>query len=190
MQPNPSTVQAPSSNVCINYIYPRLNQECIFIWVTFLRPDGYLYDKEAILECLLHQKRDSKCYNSVPFSCKFTTRPPDAHKMKEYERQKHKQEEKEIEEEMADTQSKIAKFLSAEKSIVSKPVNPFSGQTTTSESTPGTNVSTEEQRSKLPSFWIPSLTPDSKPTEIKKPVSTVSRKAYRPFLGVDTPLVQ
>ena len=24
-------------------------------------PDGYLYDKEAILECLLHQKRESEC---------------------------------------------------------------------------------------------------------------------------------
>ena len=79
---------------------------------------------------------------------------------------------------MADTQSKIAKFLSAEKSIVSKPVNPFSGQKTVSEATPGTNVSTDEQRSKLPSFWIPSLTPDSKPTEIKKPVSTYNVHLY------------
>jgi len=27
---------------------------------------------------------------------------------------------------------------------------------------------------KLPSFWIPSLTPNSKPTEVKKPVSDSS----------------
>jgi hypothetical protein len=25
-------------------------------------PDGYLYDKEAILECLLHQKRESEWF--------------------------------------------------------------------------------------------------------------------------------
>ncbi len=92
--------------------------------------------------------------------------------MKEYEKQKQKHENKEIEDGMADTRSKIAKFFSAEKSIVSKPINPFS-QKTKSEATPGTNVSSEEQRSKLPSFWIPSLTPDSTPTEIKKPVSTL-----------------
>ncbi|XP_064400832.1 nitric oxide synthase-interacting protein-like [Halichondria panicea] len=125
-----------------------------------LTTDGYLYDKEAILECLLHQKRDN------------------ARRMKEYEKQKQKHENKEIEDGMADTRSKIAKFFSAEKSIVSKPINPFS-QKTKSEATPGTNVSSEEQRSKLPSFWIPSLTPDSTPTEIKKP----DNKTYCPMSG-------
>ena len=36
--------------------------------------------------------------------------------------------------------------------------------------------STDEVKSKpkLPSFWVPSLTPDAKPTEIKKPVSLIT----------------
>ena len=42
-----------------------------------LRPDGYLYDKEAIVENMLHQKRDI------------------AKKLKEYEKQKGKQQVRE-----------------------------------------------------------------------------------------------
>jgi len=96
--------------------------------------------------------------------------------MKEFEKQKQKHQDREIEDSLADSESKVAKFLSSESSIVSKPVNPFTSQK--SEATPGTNVSTEEQRSKLPSFWIPSLTPDTKPTEIKKPVSIHDTNTY------------
>ena len=32
-----------------------------------------------------------------------------------------------------------------------------------------------ERRPKLPSFWVPSLTPAAKATEIKKPVSGLAR---------------
>jgi hypothetical protein len=39
-----------------------------------IRPDGYLYDKEAILEYIVHQKREI------------------ARKLKEYEKQKQNQE--------------------------------------------------------------------------------------------------
>lgn len=35
----------------------------------------------------------------------------------------------------------------------------------------GSRDGTEKGRPKLPSFWVPTLTPDAKPTEIKKPVS-------------------
>ena len=31
--------------------------------------------------------------------------------------------------------------------------------------------SSSSSKQKLPSFWVPALTPDAKPTEIKKPVS-------------------
>ncbi len=40
----------------------------------FVRPDGYLYDKEAILEYIIHQKREI------------------ARKLKEYEKQKQNQQ--------------------------------------------------------------------------------------------------
>nr|CCU09388.1 nitric oxide synthase-interacting protein [Suberites domuncula] len=131
--------------------------------------DGYLYDKEAILECLLHQKREN------------------ARRLKEYERQKQRHEEKEFEQGREETHSMVAKFLSTEKSIVSKPINPFTGETTDSKSHDKTSKgqsttdsgSAEDQRSKLPSFWIPSLTPDAKPTEIKKP----DNKTYCPTSG-------
>ena len=98
----------------------------------------------------------------------------------------------------AEARSKVNKFLSTEGSIVSRPVNPFTpgaanegkeGATaskampTTSQgqsssaSASSSSSSTDEVKSKpkLPSFWVPSLTPDAKPTEIKKPVSTVKR---------------
>ena len=32
--------------------------------------------------------------------------------------------------------------------------------------------SSSSSKQKLPSFWVPALTPDAKPTEIKKPVHT------------------
>jgi nitric oxide synthase-interacting protein len=97
----------------------------------------------------------------------------------------------------AEARSKVNKFLSTEGSIVSRPVNPFTpvggadkgkdgAIATTSSATPTTSQgqsssasagsssssSTDEVKSKpkLPSFWVPSLTPDAKPTEIKKPV--------------------
>ena len=79
---------------------------------------------------------------------------------------------------------------------MSKPVNPFtpggasegkegaavslatpttSQSQNSSASASSSSSSTDEVKSKpkLPSFWVPSLTPDAKPTEIKKPVSAV-----------------
>ena len=38
----------------------------------------------------------------------------------------------------------------------------------------GQGDSSKPQSKKLPSFWIPSLTPDAKPVEIKKPVSSAN----------------
>ena len=84
---------------------------------------------------------------------------------------------------------------------MSRPVNPFTpaggadkGQqgvaTTTSLTTPtasqgqsssasasgssGSSADEVKSKPKLPSFWVPSLTPDAKPTEIKKPVSVIN----------------
>ena len=91
----------------------------------------------------------------------------------------------------AEARSKVNKFLSTEGSIVSRPVNPFTpggadkGQdgAAASSATPSTSQGQSSSASassssdkvkskpKLPSFWVPSLTPDAKPTEIKKPVS-------------------
>ena len=62
------------------------------------RPDGYLYDKEAILECLLHQKRESKYMYILCITVIVATSFTDAHyitdarKMKEYEKQSRREE--------------------------------------------------------------------------------------------------
>lgn len=54
------------------------------------RPGGYLYDKEAILECLLHQKRESKWWYWLASVFFINDVALDARKMKEFEKQKSK----------------------------------------------------------------------------------------------------
>ncbi|XP_066564945.1 nitric oxide synthase-interacting protein isoform X3 [Amia ocellicauda] len=119
------------------------------------RPEGYLYEREAILEYILHQKTEI------------------AKKMKAYEKQKRAQSSEEKLLSRAPQDSRVQRFLKREGSIVSKPLNPF----TTGEG--GAQCSSEvdskagPSSAPLPSFWIPSLTPEAKPTTIKKPAKTV-----------------
>ena len=126
-----------------------------------ITPDGYLYDKESILECLLHQKREN------------------ARKMKDFEKQKTKHQAELEELGKAEARSKVAKFLSSETSIVNKPVNPFSqsdekqqaasGLVTTATKSSDGDSSASASKPKLPSFWIPAMSTVAKPTELKKP---------------------
>uniref|UniRef100_A0A1A8MUP2 Nitric oxide synthase-interacting protein n=2 Tax=Nothobranchius pienaari TaxID=704102 RepID=A0A1A8MUP2_9TELE len=127
-------------------------------------PDGYLYEKQAILEYILHQKTDI------------------AKKMKAYEKQKQALRNNNQLESKSEERQKVEKFKSSENSIVSKPINPFASghskegeagrsQSSTGESsTPGSASSSSQS---LPSFWIPSLTPEAKPTLLKKPSKAV-----------------
>ncbi|MCI4384702.1 hypothetical protein PGIGA_G00041740, partial [Pangasianodon gigas] len=131
--------------------------------------DGYLYEREAILEYILHQKTEI------------------AKKMKAYEKQKKALRSEGQLESGSEEREKIEKFKNKESSIVSKPINPFiTGQSKDAASSPSgsasslsslsslssASASTEStSSSSLPSFWIPSLTPEAKPTLLKKPVS-------------------
>jgi nitric oxide synthase-interacting protein len=156
-------------------------------------PDGYLYDKEAILENIIHQKKEN------------------AKKLKEFERQKRKNEEELEELATAEARSKVEKFLATENSIVTKPVDAFSrateapsisnmadvepgtvhipsstktpsgeaGSGGTSSASGSRGAGVKGKRPKLPSFWIPTFTPSAKPTEIKKP----DMKTYCPMSG-------
>ncbi|XP_065909228.1 nitric oxide synthase-interacting protein-like [Dysidea avara] len=131
-----------------------------------ITPQGYLYDKEAILECLLHQKREN------------------ARKLKEYEKQKKKHESEKEELGKAEARAKMEKFLASEGGVTSKPSTSDKGSKDTS--TPAiqhedllSSASGSSSKPKLPSFWVPALTPDAKPTEIKKPDS----KTYCPTSG-------
>ncbi|KAL4617826.1 nitric oxide synthase-interacting protein [Arapaima gigas] len=134
-------------------------------------PDGYLYEKEAILEYILHQKTEI------------------AKKMKAYEKQKQALKKENLLQSRSDERDTIEKFKTKENSIVSKPINPFAAaQSKDSESPSGSAGSTNgsddtatssgsgsssTSSTKLPSFWIPSLTPEAKPSVLKKPAKTV-----------------
>lgn len=115
-------------------------------------PDGYIFEKEAILEYILHQKNEI------------------ARQMKAYEKQKTQRKAEVQELQKAAKESKVKVFLEKETSIISKPLNPFMGGTQASTSN---KLSREEQDKQLPSFWIPSLTPEAKAATLKKPDKTV-----------------
>ncbi|XP_054616282.1 nitric oxide synthase-interacting protein [Dunckerocampus dactyliophorus] len=127
-------------------------------------PDGYLYEKQAILEYILHQKTEI------------------AKQMKLYEKQKQAMKNDSKLESKSEEREKVEKFKTRENSIVSKPINPFtSGQnrggdkgsssSAAAASTSSGSVASSSQS--LPSFWIPSLTPEAKPTLLKKPSKAV-----------------
>eukprot|EP00058_Branchiostoma_floridae_P022768 XP_002608258.1 hypothetical protein BRAFLDRAFT_59837 [Branchiostoma floridae] len=129
-------------------------------------PDGYIYDKEAILEYILHQKREI------------------ARQLKAFDKQTKKLKEDEAQKQKSEKHSKIKAFVDKEKSIVSKPLNPFigAGPSKTKEQTepagasaagPSTSTGATGKDKQLPSFWIPSLTPKAEETKLKKPEEKV-----------------
>uniref|UniRef100_A0A671RFL7 Nitric oxide synthase-interacting protein n=2 Tax=Sinocyclocheilus anshuiensis TaxID=1608454 RepID=A0A671RFL7_9TELE len=124
--------------------------------------DGYLYEKEAILQYILHQKTEI------------------AKKMKAYEKQKQALKSEGQLESKSEERERAEKFKQRENNIVSKPINPFTSEKSKDEgSQKGSSSSTSSDTgassssSALPSFWIPSLTPEAKPTLLKKPSKTV-----------------
>ncbi|KAM3598387.1 uncharacterized protein V6R79_017365 [Siganus canaliculatus] len=122
-------------------------------------PDGYLYEKQAILEYILHQKTEN------------------AKRMKAYEKQKQAVKSNIQHESKSEERQKVEKFKARENSIVSKPINPFMSvedkvnERNSSAESVSDSAATSSQS--LPSFWIPSLTPEAKPTLLKKPSKAV-----------------
>lgn len=119
-------------------------------------PDGFLYEKQAILEYILHQKTEI------------------AKKMKAYEKQKQTLKSSGQTESKSAEKEKVEKFKTSESNIVSKPINPFNPkeeEAKKAESSGEVNVAGSSKS--LPSFWIPSLTPEAKPALLKKPSKTV-----------------
>jgi len=142
-----------------------------------ITPDGYLYEREAIIEYMVQQKRLI------------------AKKLKDYERHKGKEEieQKRLLAEKKD--ERVKEFMKQEGSILTKPLDPFKSSplalikpeggkkkaSTTEEPQPGpsgvgagaiSNMSGDNKKN-LPAFWIPSLTPDDKGKVIKKPDTKV-----------------
>uniref|UniRef100_A0AAX7SCV0 Nitric oxide synthase-interacting protein n=1 Tax=Astatotilapia calliptera TaxID=8154 RepID=A0AAX7SCV0_ASTCA len=98
-----------------------------------------------------------------------------------YEKQKQAQRSSNQLESKSEERERVERFKTKENSIVSKPINPFTSGNIGSEkdgtqSSPGelSSAATAASSSQsLPSFWIPSLTPEAKPTALKKPSKTV-----------------
>ena len=90
-------------------------------------PDGFLYDREAILECLLHQKTEA------------------ARKMKAFEKQKKKQDAEEAGKAEEEVRSKVESFVNMEKRITTKPTTAFT--VTKDKSAAGPTVTDEQQPS-------------------------------------------
>uniref|UniRef100_A0A452QT32 Nitric oxide synthase-interacting protein n=1 Tax=Ursus americanus TaxID=9643 RepID=A0A452QT32_URSAM len=123
-------------------------------------PDGYLYEREAILEYILHQKKEI------------------ARQMKAYEKQRGARREEQKELQRAAAQDQVRGFLEKEAAIVSRPLNPFTPKAASgnNDARPGSSAGpTGKDKDKaLPSFWIPSLTPEAKATKLEKPSRTVT----------------
>lgn len=79
--------------------------------------DGYLYDREAILECLLHQKTEA------------------ARKLKAFEKQKKKLQAEMSESAHEKELSKVESFVQMEKRITTKPTSAFTATKVSKEST-------------------------------------------------------
>lgn len=135
--------------------------------------DGHLYEREAILEYILHQKQ---AINK---------------KMKAYEKQLARDEKEHKEKSGSGEAEKVKKFLDAEKSIKTKRENPFKKavddepgpskkKKSKEEEQESMNINTNaEEKTNLPSFWIPSLTPQATESRVEKP----DNKVYCPMSG-------
>lgn len=114
---------------------------------------GYLFDKESILEYILTKKREY------------------SRKLKEYEKQKQKKEEQSQEQTVNEELKKLQNFLKGEKTIVSNGSNATDGASVSNMKNGKDKV--------LPSFWIPSKTPEAKEISLQKPDKTI----YCPVSG-------
>ncbi|KAL4707455.1 hypothetical protein ACJJTC_000099 [Scirpophaga incertulas] len=116
--------------------------------------EGYLFDKEAILEYIVKKKNEY------------------SRKLKQYEKQLKKEDAEKAELAAAEKEANLIKFMNREKNI-SKTAKDTAG--------PSTSVSNlaNGKDKELPSFWVPSQLPDAKVSKLVKPDSTV----YCPISG-------
>ncbi|KAL3189929.1 hypothetical protein MRX96_020267 [Rhipicephalus microplus] len=114
-----------------------------------ITPEGYLYDKECILEYIIKQKTEN------------------ARLLKEYEAEQRR-EAKELQElALAEERSMAESFVCKERAIVS-----CSASTSSSLGSSVSNM-VNGKDAQLPSFWVPSLTPSAKKDKAVKPRNVV-----------------
>ncbi|CAH0383375.1 unnamed protein product [Bemisia tabaci] len=118
--------------------------------------DGFLFDKEAILEYIISKKTEY------------------SRKLKEFERQSKKEEAEKAELAEAEKRTKLNNFMDMEKNIVKN--SPSSSSSSSSKSV--SNMANGGEKH-LPSFWIPSKTPEARKTIVGKPDKII----YCPMSG-------
>lgn len=111
--------------------------------------DGYLFDKEAILEYIITKKNE------------YTR------KLKQYEKQLKKEDEEKRELAEAEKEANLIKFMNREKNITNG-----AGKSDGNPSSSVSNLANGKDK-KLPSFWVPSQLPDAKISKLQKPDPTV-----------------
>lgn len=120
--------------------------------------EGYLFDKEAILEYIITKKND------------FTKQ------LKKYEKQLKREDTEKAELAEAEKEANLIKFMNREKNISNSLSKPSSSTSSTSGSVSNLANGKDKQ---LPSFWVPSQLPDAKISKLAKPDPTV----YCPISG-------
>ncbi|CAD7080759.1 unnamed protein product [Hermetia illucens] len=120
--------------------------------------DGYLFDKEAILQYIITKKNEY------------------SRKLKEYEKQRKIEEAEEAQLSAVEEQRRLEKFINTEKNIVTKSSLAIGSKIDKSQfpstSSSISNMSNGNDKS-LPSFWVPSQTPSAKAAKAKKPDPTI-----------------
>lgn len=144
---------------------PDIDQCCLTLQSArepLITPDGYLFDKEAIYENLLHQKTAI------------------VRATKEYEKQKTKAEAEKVELQAAAERARIEAFERQEQAIAVSVGNHFKkNEAPVGEATLKLQARKERLQTAagkvepiLPSFWIPSNTPEARAEGMQKPDST------------------
>nr|CAG4648720.1 EOG090X08E0 [Polyphemus pediculus] len=110
--------------------------------------DGYLFDKEAILEYYLAKKKEI------------------SRQLKDFEKQNKRDENERNELKAAAHRSQVEKFIATEKGETVPSDQPSTSKGSLS------NMAGEKAKD-LPSFWVPVMTPDAKPIILPKPDTNI-----------------
>lgn len=116
-----------------------------------------MFDKEVILEYIIAKKNEY------------------SRKLKQYEKLKKKEEEDLALVAAGEVETKVKNFLKNENNIVSKPLDGFKSEASTSSIS---NMANGKDKV-LPSFWLPGQTQQAEKSKLEKPNSTI----YCPVSG-------
>lgn len=130
-----------------------------------ITPDGFIYDKEAILEYMLKKKAEA------------------VKKVREYEKAKRKAAKEMAELAEAEKDSKAAAFIAKQKLV--KTSSSMSSTDSTIESV--SNMA-GDRANKLPSFWAPSETPSSSSCSSSSSSSSSNLLGKKPDANVYCPM--